>query len=116
MTKVNTILLWLVYNTIFGAALYFGLVKGIEGAANLAQFYIWFCFAISLGTLPDAVLQAIRKRGNPSVPGWMDPVFAVGAISTLVWHGWIWAAVAHTVSNILFARIRRPGPAAPPTP
>lgn len=115
MTRFRTILLWLVVHTLLGAVLYFGLVKGVDGAANLVQFYIWFCFVVSLLTLPDAVLQTMRKHNKPSVPRWIDAVFAVGAISTLVWHGWVWAASAYAVSAILLARARQTGLDEPPT-
>jgi heme exporter protein D len=67
MRKLKAFLYWLATNTVFGSALYFGLVKGIDGAANIAQFYIWFSFVVSLFSLSDDVLQSMRKNAKPRV-------------------------------------------------
>ena len=106
MSRLKALSIWLVGNTVFGAALYFGLVKGVDGAVNIVQFYIWFHLILSLLTLSDDVIQAVRKNGSPSVPKWMNAAFDLCTIAMLVWYGWAWTAGAYTLSAILFSRIR----------
>lgn len=108
MSKFKAYFLWFVSSSVFGAALYFGLVQDVAGAANVVQFYIWFNFILSLYMLSEKFVAEVRKKGTPQVPVWMNAVYQLCAVALLVWYGWFWAAAAYTLSAILLTRGRVP--------
>lgn len=111
MTQFKRILSWLVTVTLFNVALYFGLVQGIQGAANIAQFYIWFAFLFSWFALSDLCVRDVQKKGLLGIPEWIFGLQNFTVLAALLWFGWIWCAVAWLVKSILSSRFRRPLPA-----
>ncbi len=112
MTQFKRILNWFVTTAVFDAALYFGLVHGIQGAANIAQFYIWLTFLFSWLALSDNAVRDAQNRGLPGLPEWVFGLQNITVLAALLWYGWIWCAVAWLVKSILASRFRRPLPAA----
>ena len=92
--------------------MYYGLWKGIEGAANIAQFYVWFAFTISLFMMSDDVVRSLQeKNGLPVIPAWLDGTVDFLMVAALAWHGWMWSAAAFIAHMMLMSRMRTLVPA-----
>ncbi|MCB8748351.1 hypothetical protein LHU53_15730 [Rhodoferax sp. U2-2l] len=100
------VLQWAIPNALFGVALYFGVVEGVQGAANIAQFIIWFTFAISWVSLSDAFVRRVRAEGPSPIPASLGLSFDLAALALLLWYGWIFSAIALAVRTMLFLSIR----------
>lgn len=79
---------WLVFNGLFALMLWLWLARGVEGAHHVAVFYVWFVFIVSLGTLSKKTREALRSKGKPPVPVWLDLIFDAAMASIMVWCGW----------------------------
>jgi hypothetical protein len=100
------VLQWAIPNALFGVALYFGVVEGVQGAANIAQFFIWFTFAISFFCLSDDSVKRLRANGASTIPASLDLSFDLAALALLLWYGWIFSAIAWAVRITIFLSIR----------
>lgn len=86
-------LLWTLVNGAMIAALWFGLVEGIDGALNVGLVMVWFAIVTSLFMLSSEVTgKLIREHGGRSVPDWLNWVSDIAVILILAWHGWLWTA------------------------
>lgn len=102
---------WTVVNSAALAVMYYGLVLGVEGAANLAQFYVWATFTLSLVLLSDDVVRDLQKSsGLPVVMAWLGLSVDFLIVAVLVWYGWMWSAAAFLVHMVLMNRLRKPMP------
>lgn len=110
MNPVSRIFKWLVGNIGLGLALYFGLVQGIDGAANIAQFYIWFVFVISWYALDDNLLRNSRKQGPSPIPPWISQMVFLSFMALLIWYAWFWSAGAYLIAFLLLNRQVSPPP------
>ncbi len=110
MNKLGRQIKWAIINAAFGAALYFGIVFGVTGAANVALFYAWLSFVLSWGALSDDLVRKFQAGRSPTVPVWLDVWVDVAAIIFMVWHGWLWTAIAYASHTILVARMHTPLP------
>lgn len=105
---MNKLIKWFAINAGFGLALYFGLVLGVDGAARLAQFWVWFAFVASWGVMSDDVVRKVQEAGGPAVPIWVNVLTDIAAIVVLVWFGWVWSAVAYLVHTVFQSRCYQP--------
>ena len=55
----------LLYCAVFWTLLYFGFIKGVEGAANVVTFYVWAMVFLS----PFLVFTDLGKRPKQAPPG-----------------------------------------------
>ena len=113
--QFRSTLQWLAVSIVFNLTLYFGLVGGIQGAVNIAQFYIWFCFVVSWPALSDKCVRDFQKNGKHLVPLWLVTPQNLGVLALLLWYGWIWSACAWMVKVILSSRLRKPLPSVVPS-
>ena len=84
-------LIWVGINLTVAALLLVGFWVGIQGAKNVALFYIWAVAALSTLFLIDPA-----KAGKPgrSVPLWVSAPYSIVVVGFLVWHGAIAAGIA----------------------
>jgi hypothetical protein len=109
MKKAGRWVKWFVFNGVLVASIYYGLFRGVDGAANVAQFIVWFSFVVSLFLLSDDVVnESKQKIGELVVPVWLDSMLDVCLLAALAWHGWMWSAVAWVVHMILLQKLRGP--------
>jgi hypothetical protein len=89
---MKSIITWTVSNGLFAVSLYFWLVEGVKGAENVASFFIWLSFVITVcvaAKIDDAVNQTKSKS---SVPLWLDQLYDLIIIGILVWSGFFFFA------------------------
>jgi hypothetical protein len=91
---------WAVTNGLFLAVVYFGIVEGVQGARNVAVFFAWFAFAISLLGLSKEVRSDAFKRG-PSVPLGVSAAVDFVALGIFLWHGWFVTGSAWLIHALL---------------
>ncbi len=82
----NRAFAWLLVNSAFVAALWFGFVGGVEGAKSTAVFWVWFSFIVSLFVVSEDVSRKMVEDG-PSVPLWLNLSLDMAIVVFLVWHG-----------------------------
>jgi len=116
MSQFKSVLQWLAIATVFDLSLYFGLVEGIQGAANIAQFYIWFVSLVSLVCLSDKFVRERQKKGDFIMSAWLATPQNLAVLALLLWYGWTWSAGAYLVKIILVSRVRTPLPSPDPSP
>ena len=78
------ILQWFLYNGIFAAFLYYGLVVGIEGAANIAYFIAWVSGLASFMVYNDEARETLLDR---AIPTWLDVSYDLCAVAIFLWYG-----------------------------
>jgi len=94
--KIN----YIVTNSVFVAALYFGIYKGIDGAENIALFMAWFAIVISFFTFHDDLAKSMQEKG-PSVPRYVDIGFDIIVASYLLWFDYTLTGSLYVVHTIL---------------
>lgn len=97
---------YILCNAIFAGCLWFGIIEGISGAANVAIVWIWVVFATSLFLLYDEAIASYRKNGK-LLPLWVDQVFDLCVILFLVWNGWIASGIAYLIHTAFIAVAHR---------
>lgn len=90
MRRITT---WFVVNVSFMAALWFGHVEGVDGAKNLATFWTWFSFTITLFYF--LYIDKIKKLLKRPTPAWLSVLINVSITAFFVWHayyitGFLW--------------------------
>lgn len=89
---------WLLVNTGFAAAVWFGWWQGIEGARNLAGAYVVLAFVVGLLCLPDRSIKNIAKTPDqPPARRIGSALVAWFALGTFLWHGSLVTATAWAV-------------------
>lgn len=99
------ILKWALWNGIFATFLYFGLVRGVSGAENVAVFVVWSLGVISLFSLSDEAVKTMVKKGF-SVPIYIDIIFDFSVLVCLLWFSYIWAGMAYFIHILMFYGLR----------
>ena len=116
MKHSKRIAIWLAFNGVFAAAIYFGVVEGIAGAQRIASFMIWALFALSFCLLSDEMVRNAQKE-PPAASQSVNFVYDLAVLGVLVWFGWGWSAAAYAIHMVLqtrrFAKIPEPKDAAP---
>lgn len=84
-------LIWTLINATVTALLLVGFLADVQGARNVALFYIWAVAALSTLFLIDP-----SKAGKPgrSVPVWLSAPYSTAVVGFLVWHGAIAVGIA----------------------
>lgn len=103
--KIKSALYWLASQTAYGLALYFGLVHGVEGFANVACFYSWAMFVLAVLALV-AYKHDTLKIDPPAMPGWLRRAAALAGVLTWAWFGWWFTAIAWALANLISAAVR----------
>ncbi len=96
---------WLLTRAIFAACLYLGTAGGIEGAANVAQFFAWLVSIASFSFLSDGIVRKSHQRKPPTVSLWTYTVFNATVITVMVWYGWIWTASVFALGSLIGSRM-----------
>jgi hypothetical protein len=92
-------------NGLFAILLYYALVEDVSGAQNVVIFFIWLLTLISLFLTTDdglkAFLESVQKNGSfvlsSPVAEFIDSVYDVAVLMTLIWYGWIWMGVFYFI-------------------
>jgi hypothetical protein len=92
LNKIGKFIWWATQQAAVAAMLWFGVVKGVEGAANCALVLFWFMNISALFSMSDEVVESLRKRGR-TVPEQLDFAWDLAVAGTLVWNGWTWTGV-----------------------
>jgi hypothetical protein len=93
---------WLAGSVVFSALVIGGTVGGSEGAANVARFFAWLVFIVSLGLFSDDIARTVREKPR-SAPLWLMGTVDALLIGLMVWYGWFVTAAAFTFAVILTA-------------
>jgi hypothetical protein len=104
---VRRALIWFASMGAFLTALWFGTVEGNQGAANLAVFYAWFVFCVSLFAASDDVAREVQAKGKPPVPMWIDTSADLAALGLMLWHGWMLTAAVFVVHMMFMNHLWR---------
>ena len=91
---------YIALNSIVVALMYLGIAQGVEGAANILQFWIWLVFACSFCCFTDSSLENFNKKGR-AVPRYLGWAVAACFIGALVFYGWMWTAAALFVAKLI---------------
>ena len=103
MKKLKHFVSWLVQQAVLGALIWYGVVKGVEGAANCALVLLWMVNVSSwAAALNDEYIQTLVKRGRP-VPEELNVAWDALVIGTLVWNGWTWTGVFYLLAMLVIA-------------
>jgi hypothetical protein len=81
-------------------------VNGSEGAGRILQFAAWFMATTIVGAVCPEEFEDERSKGLP-LPRWIHFGTGIALILFLVWHGWIWTAIALVLHEIGTASIYR---------
>lgn len=92
MNKIGRLIWWAAQQAAVAALLWYGVVKGVEGAAKCVLVFFWFMNISALFATTDDVVESLRKRGR-SVPAELDMAWDLVVVGTLVWNGWLWTGV-----------------------
>lgn len=90
-----------IINALFVICFYFGFVENVEGARNLALFYIWTTIAVVLVTAayPDEEAKRIEKAKQPNVmPRSIHITIHFAVLIGLLWYGWWITAVFYVIA------------------
>lgn len=101
------ILRYCLINGLFAAAVYFGVIVGIEGVQNIVKFITWasFIMALLIWAAVNADSVILTKMKGKSVPLWVDSTFDIGITLVLVYAGWIGYAVLYLIHSIIMHSI-----------
>jgi len=88
-------------------------VNGSEGAGRILQFAAWFMAITIVGAVWPKEFEDQRSKGMP-LPRWIHFGTGIALILFLVWHGWIWTAIALVLHEIGTASIHRTNSQAQP--
>lgn len=87
---------YIITNAAFAVCLWFGIIEGISGAANVALFIAWIAIVTSLFACSKDVIEKLAQRGR-TVPMWIDQSFDLMVVAFLVWHGWWATAIGYVI-------------------
>lgn len=73
----------LTFDSVMLLLLYFGVIAGMTGPANLLIFISWIVLVASI-----ALLFTNDEGVKSDLPRWISRVFFVVMVGTLVWNGW----------------------------
>lgn len=89
-----------VINTMFVLFMTLGFYANIQGAKNIAVFYIWLNIVVGLLYL----FVKNKEENNKDLVKFPSSVlFSIEAfiVFTLIWNAWFWTAALYTLSMIL---------------
>lgn len=110
MKNLLLMLRWCANNAIFGTILYFATVERHPNVGNLLiAMTAVLCYAMIAAQCGSKEQKADRRAAllaHP-VPYWMDVVYDIVVIGTLVWFGWWVCSVLYTAHTILVYEQRK---------
>ncbi len=83
--------------SLYFVVVYFGVVQGIHGAANIAVFWTAVIGISSLALFSNDVRREISKSyfKNPVVLRYTLIAVKIGVVGIFVWYGWFISAIAY---------------------
>lgn len=90
-----------IINALFVICFYFGFVENVEGARNVALFYIWTIIAVvlTMAAYPDDEAKRIKKAKEPNVmPRSIHITIQFAVLIGLLWYGWWITAVFYVIA------------------
>lgn len=102
---------WVLQNGAVVGLAWYGVVEGVEWAANILRFLIPLVIALYvlllIGINADAAIKRKAKEAGPSVPGWLNLAYDLALALFLAAHGWFVYAglvmVLWALSSALYA-------------
>jgi hypothetical protein len=96
---------YITFNGVIASLTYFAIAGNI-GAGRLLVFTAWLYAVLFLlaAIAPKDATDQIRQKGR-TFPAWMSNGLACLIIAALVWHGWIFTAIAFLIWEISEALI-----------
>jgi hypothetical protein len=107
---MNKVFRWFLINSIFATLVYFATVGGHPNVGNLL---IALTAALCYGTIARQLGDAEKKAADRAaliahpVPYWMDVLYDLAIILTLVWFGWWVTTVMYAVHALLILELRK---------
>jgi len=100
-------LYWLLVTASFAAALWYGFWQDIAGARYLVQFYVFaVCLPASFLMNSDTLTAALAKEKPAPIRHAISLAINWAALTTLIWHGYIFTSVAWATALMLLAIAR----------
>ena len=99
--KAKRVIKWVIFNGVFLATLIAGTLFDVEGADNIATFFIWLTVFISPFYQNERVLDALRQKGGFAVSENVEWTFNIIIIALLVWDGRIITGAFYLLSSAL---------------
>jgi ABC-type sugar transport system permease subunit len=97
---------YLLINSGFAICVYYGLYEGNQGAENLAIFYIWVIFVLSLFLFNEKAIKALKeKKLKPSVPKWLDATFDFSLLAAIIYSGWVISGIAYLIQLLIMQNV-----------
>lgn len=95
------LLRYITLNTLFAVALYFGIVEGVVGAANIVKFFTvaMFIFGV-LGLIVVSIVPNLEPKNIRSVPVWVDLVYDFAVVGLFASFGWFGYATMYLISTV----------------
>ena len=103
------IIKFVAWNAVFVSCLYFGLIREVSGAVNVALFIAWLHVLIGLFSLSESVAEELRNSKR-IVTKEIGLFFDVSSAFVFLWYGhWIIGTLFLLASLMIeHARIRKP--------
>jgi glycerol-3-phosphate acyltransferase PlsY len=80
---------WIAFNGVMAVAVYFGVVKHVEGVERIAYFAAWVAVVMSCFQVAPSIQAAMAKRGR-TVSAWIDVPFDIMIALVFIWDAaWI---------------------------
>ena len=87
--KMSSVAKYVLVNGLIFVAVWFGMVKGVKGAENVALFFLWFFSLCSLGYTNKEVIDKLAKRKEyPAVPQFIDVSYDLTILTILIWYSY----------------------------
>lgn len=102
MKKLKQRIYWVAQQAVLGVLIWFGVVKGVEGAAKCALFLLWFINCTSLFAVTDDCVSELVRSGR-SVPAAVEVAWDALVIGALVWNDWTWTAVGYLIAMLIIS-------------
>lgn len=102
MGKAGRFVKWVLLQGAFAAAVWLGTVGAHEGAENVAVFWTWLVFIVSLGMLSPDIARRVRPQPSPA-PFWLASGVRAFILVLMVWHGWYFTALALILALVLLS-------------
>jgi hypothetical protein len=98
------LLRYFLFNGIFVACLWLGMVEHIDGFKNVALAIAWFTFAMSICAslvVGNTTTEGLSEMPSMSAPPWIDRSFDFSVILFLMFHGYFVTGAAYTFSSLV---------------
>jgi hypothetical protein len=107
MSLISRRIKYVAINGAFAAALWFGIVEGVDGAANLAMAWAWFLAVVSLCVSDDAIAKTRNRFPTPAIPETINVAYDLAIIGFMFWHDWMVTGGSYALHMIMMAGARQ---------